>query len=873
MRLSYNWLASLVSLAQQTPEKVAADLIACGLEIEGELESVGPAFSGVNVALVKALAPHPNADKLRLATVSLGAAAAELQVVCGAKNLKEGQLIAFAQLGAKVFSPKQNEWFTLVPTQIRGVESAGMICSLGELALEAQFTAPEEEGIWPLNALLTDSAIGLPLAEALGLKQDTLLHSAPTANRGDLMAYVGVARELAALYDETVSLPSLGQALPEPATGSLKSLTLSEPSPELCPFYSALLVENVKIGASPEWMVQRLQASGLKTINNVVDITNYVMLELGQPLHAFDRSKLLPSQTSEQVTLEQMISVRRAKTGETLLTLENQERTLSEEALVITCNDVPVALAGVMGGLSSAIDEQTQTVVLECAFFPAALVRKSARSVGLRSESSARFERGVDRAAALQALQRAAFLLTEHAGATVTGLLSVGSTGVERKTIALSLERLSRLAGCSYEAVQVEKTLAALGFVLQKQEDASYLVDVPSYRQNDVSQEADLIEEVLRIQGYASVPATLPVMAVAPASSARQNWLQALHTTLRGLGLQEVSTASLVGPAWLEGWGMPLETHLEVAVANSHSQEHTHMRQRLLPSLLEVAKHNLLNSQSAVWIYELGRTYFKRGPASKKQSGVQEALRLAGFLTGQQGAPTWHQGAAASFYTAKGTLESLMTSLGFLQEAQVQEAPQAKTQTKSSPLAYRFETPTPEAKSYSGFKLHEGFHPGQCAVLVWADTGKPFAAVGTLHPRQSKQLKNKAPMLGFELDAETLWKRCQTSLNQQPQPVSISAFQPSERDMAVLVPDSVSYGQLLQALQALKATDATASETLASIALFDVYEGEHVPKGSRSLALRLRFQAMDKTLTDKEVDGAMAHLKTGLQAALPVSFR
>jgi phenylalanyl-tRNA synthetase beta chain len=440
MQLACSWLNALLvnekdlSPVTLAPEVMGEALTGAGLEIEGAIERQGSAFSGVVVAKVVALNPHPNAEKLRLATITTGSK--EQTVVCGAQNLKEHHWVALAQVGATVYSPKQQAWFQLTPAPIRGVSSEGMICSLDELDLAGQYPAPEEPGIWPINHLVSEADLGKPLQAVLNLPTEAILHSAPTANRGDHMAYLGVARELAALFHYKVQTPKTLPELPAVLSLTEPAWQLDERHEAVCSYYSISLVKNVRIEPSPEWMQQRLLASGVRPINNVVDVTNYVMLETGHPLHAFDAEKL--KALNPQATTFSL-GVRPATKGETLTTLDDLDRRLPNEAVVITFNQQPVALAGVMGGAATAVCEQTTSLVLECATFSAASTRKSSRSVGLRSESSARYERNVPASGCHFALKRALYLLQTLAGATVQGTLQAGHAEEPETFIRLRL--------------------------------------------------------------------------------------------------------------------------------------------------------------------------------------------------------------------------------------------------------------------------------------------------------------------------------------------------------------------------------------------------------------------------------------------------
>ena len=578
MKVSTTWLNDYIDVSDLTPQTLADALTNAGLEVEGGIEESGVQFKNVIVAKVLELNPHPNADKLRLVTVDGGAERGQSQVVCGAPNVAEGQLIAFALNGATVFSYKQKEWFTLTPAVIRGVASEGMVCSLEELALSHAYQQ-EDGGIWVLNELLTDAHIGQALEKALGLdaESDAILETAPTANRGDWMSYLGVARELSALFERPLkAITSLEDARLDAVLAQKTSLIQVKLSDEsVCPYYIGASFSNVKVQPSPAWLVQRLEASGIRSINNVVDVTNFVMLEMGQPLHAFDAQKLGTTGT---------IDIRRAKADETLEALDEVTYTLNDENVVVTFNDAPVALAGVMGGQGSCIDENSTSVFLEAAFFPSASTRRSARQAGIRTESSARFERGIDEGGVKTAFARAIYLLQDLAGAKLEAISESSPLLVQKSTVDLSLTHLEKVVGKRYEADVVTACLNRLGFGVSTQSEDILNVDVPSFRQRDVQKPIDLIEEVVRIAGYNDIEATFPASHQQVTSTLRRRILQELRHTLTGLGLNEAMTTSLVGDALLDRVGASFDETLAVKLLNSHSSEHTLMRQSVLPT-------------------------------------------------------------------------------------------------------------------------------------------------------------------------------------------------------------------------------------------------------------------------------------------------
>ena len=812
MRISLEWLSQFVDVDGLEPRAIADALTNAGLEVE-HIDVIGPVFSNVVVGKVTAVEQHPNADRLRLVSVDLGGE--QTKVVCGAPNVREGIRIAFAKEGASVINRKEGGMFTLGKAKIRGIESAGMVCSLEELGLETQYSH-DEDGIWPLDAITTDEQLGQDLKEALKLSGDTVLEVAPTANRGDLMSVIGVAREVAALFDRTLHTPNLQRFIPIPGRTELE-IKLQDPT--VCRYYGGVMMRIIRLGPSPVWMVRRLAAAGVRSISNVVDITNYVMLEMGQPLHAFDQIKL---NTSGE------IDVRRARPHEKLVTLDSTERALTEESILVTMNDRPVALGGVMGGLTTEIDEYSKHLFLEAAYFPPAVIRKSAKSVGLRSEASARFERGVDIENCRNALLRAVELLKEHAGADFVRLVESAPPPVEKPQITLRFARIEKILGIGVEKETVARILKKLGFLLQAtKESANVLVSVPSFRQGDVSREIDLIEEVIRIYGYDKVPYTLPHKTVAVDRTLRSRLLSKIGQAMRGQGLQEVITTSLIGENLLEKTGFTLDRDALVEVVNSHSSDHTLMRQSLLPNIIEVAKFNQAQGNEDCWIYELGRTYFKRGKQDEKNSGVIEKLTCAGLLTGSRLHGDWNAKEEPDFFRVKGILENLFNLLGL--------AGSVEWQRPSQEIAY----------------LHPGKSAGQ---------------LGELHPALQGNLKFRQNLFVFEVDVEALFK----ALKQIPNAVetlSISPYPTVKRDMAFVADGDLSHAQIEAVLR--KVSDPT----LKDIALFDEFKSDKLGAGKRSLAYRLTFQSDAETLTDERIEQSFTAFKDALAKECAVEFR
>jgi phenylalanyl-tRNA synthetase beta chain len=811
MRVSLAWLQTFVDIANMSPEELAEGLTCAGLEVD-EIETIGPAFTHVIVGKITAIAPHPQADKLRLVTVNTGEESHTL--VCGAPNVREGLLIPLAKAGARVYSPKQQTWFTLGQAVIRGVPSAGMICSLDELMLLDQFDKPED-GIWPLNHLLADDHIGQSLIQALQLTRDTVLHIAPTANRGDAMSMVGIAREVAAIFNRPLTLPSL----PDYAlAGSVSDFQVQLTHPEACTGYTAVLLDNVTVGPSPAWLVQRLAASGVRSINTVVDVTNLVLLELGQPLHAFDRDAM-----TQMTHLPYVLDVQHALNG-SLTTLDGVNRTLSPDVPVVTLNSQPVAVAGIMGGAATAVTNNTTRVLLESAHFPITSTRKGSQALGLRTDASARYERGVDPTLYKKAVGRAVELLQTLTGANPTGAVSHSNLShLKATTITLRYSRLNALYGIHVPADRVIQILQALGFTVVDKADDHLTVTVPSTRLDDVSREIDVIEEVVRIAGLEDVPAQLPVSSLqavfkpdvlsATVSALQQAWV--------ATGFQEVMTPSLVNHT------------AGVGVLNSHSSDHTHLRQALWPSVLSVAKTNLAKGQHALQLVEIGRVYNRqKAKPNARFTAVQEAYRCVALVTGQM--DSWLTGTsqaadATGFFTLKGATQVVFERLGLAVDVQPLTAADAH------------------------------WHPGRVG-MVMVD-GKAVGVIGELHPERVLAEKLGQRLWIIDLDVSAI----STMVKHVDVPV-ISAYPAVQRDVAMKVPAGVAHAQIMHAIR----PKADAADVLQHVHLFDVYTSERLAPGERSMAYRLTFQSMDKTLTDDVVKQRLEQASQSLKQTLGI---
>ncbi len=819
MKVSLEWLKDFVDLTDITPEQIAHELTMSGLEVE-EIEKTGACFTNIITAKIEKIDQHPNADKLHLVTVNTGSATKT--VVCGAQNIEEGQIIPYASVGSKVLNRKTGEQFELTPAIIRGVESQGMLCSADELGVSDK-NYQEEDGILILNRFLPNVQIGRKLEEVLGIKEDIVFDIAPTANRGDQMSIVGVARELAALFNKKLRF-SFIQAPKDILNGNFKVEIKDD---DVCKYYSAGILENVVIKPSPEWMQNRLQSCGIRAINNVVDITNYVLLEYGQPLHAFDKDKL-----------NGYLCVRRAENGEKIVTLDDVERTMTTETVVIATKEKSVCIAGVFGSANSEIDDNTKNIVLESAYFTPATNRRSSRSVGYRSEACARFERGVDMEAVKPALMRAMQLLVDFADAKVVGITETGLNKLPEIDITLRFGQIKRILGCEIPSEKCIEILGNLGFELLGKNDLAAKFRVPSFRRNDVTREIDLIEEVARINGYDKVTPTLPAKTHAPTVTFEQRLLKKINDLFLGYGFYESVTSSLVGKPLMDEFMLAFNDEKSVCVKNPQSEDHTTLRQTLIPNMLQSVKYNLSNGQKNIWLYEIGRTYLKEEETTAKNSGVKETRMLSGVVTGSIDNNLWITKPQTDFYALKGVIEGLFELLGLQNRIKLEPC---------TDVTY--------------------LHPGKAAKITLMGKGMPnVGCFGLVHPLIKDKEKFNQEVYVFELDLDTILANVSNSTVRYKK---LPQFPEVQRDFAFIVNNEVTNDAVLKAIKKY------ASNNLFTGAdIFDLYQGEHVQKGFKSVAYRIKFQDENATLTDEVIEKEMKNIKDGLKKSFAdISFR
>ena len=787
--------------------------------------------------------PHPNADRLVLAVVDYGAEEYET-VVTGAPNLfpylgveRPGLKVAFALEGARLYDGHAAGWEVMVlkRAKIRGVPSRGMVCSEKELGIS--------ENHETIIILDDDAPVGMPLADYMG---DAVLELDLTPNLGRCLSILGVAREVAALTGQRLSVSASQRLRYDAATlrrhDACPFVEIEIADPDLCSRYSAALVRGVKVGPSPSWMQRRLTLAGLRPINNIVDVTNYVMLELGQPLHAFDYDKLAKGKGQGAKGVPTII-VRRAQPGETITTLDGIERELTEGMLLITDPSGPIAIAGVMGGLETEVSEETTNVLIEGANFNNINIRRTSQALKLRSEASLRFERGLDPELTVPALVRASELMRQLAGGTIAeGIADAYPIKPEKKVIELTADEVERILGIEIPTEEIVRILRALEFEVNEERVTSnedvpvtrLLVTVPSYRL-DVSIPADLIEEIARVYSYDRIPATL-LRDTLPKQ--RMNWAlrgeERVRDILVGCGLTEVinySLTSLESIGKLTPDGGQVDESQYLKLANPLTSEREYMRRSLMPGLLETLRSNLRHTDR-VAIFEIGRVYLSQG----EEELPEEPRRLGIAMSGPRLPRSWLSGDRdeMNFFDLKGIVETLLRRLGITD--------------------YAF-TPT----------THPTFHPGRVAELRLPAVGhQPLAILGEVHPlvRENFDLPPQRVCL-MELDLEMLLEAVPSERYYQP----ISKFPAVIQDIALIVDEDVPAKQVHDLI--LQA----GGKLLTDAVLFDLYRGEPIPPGKKSLAYSLTFQAHDRTLTEEEVKRIRERIRRQLKREIGAELR
>jgi phenylalanyl-tRNA synthetase beta chain len=783
MFVSYKWLSDYVDLSGVSAKELAEKITKSGIEVEG-VEVLNEGISGVVIGHVLECEDHPNSDHLHKCQVDLGEEA-PVQIICGAPNVAAGQKVAVAKVGAVL--PGN---FKIKKAKLRGEESNGMICSLQELGIEAKLVAKEySTGIFIFPA---DVEVGSD-AMALLNRDDQVLELGLTPNRADCLSMLGVAYEVAAILGREVKFPDTDlQAVQEQASDYIKvTVEASEDNP----LYSATVIKNIKIGPSPLWMQTRLMSAGIRPHNNVVDITNYILLEYGQPLHAFDYDRLGSKE----------ILVRRAKDGETMVTLDDTERTLTSEHLVITNGQEPVALAGVMGGANSEVGSETTTVLLEAAYFTGGVIRKASKDHGLRSEASNRYEKGVDPNRVRAAGERAAYLMAKYAGGEVlTGRVEVDTLTIEPAVISITLEKINRVLGTSISTAEVQDIFERLQFAVTADHE-TITITVPT-RRGDIKIEEDLIEEVARLYGYDNIPKTLPIGSTTPGRLTEyQQKRRVVRQYLEGAGLYQAVTYSLTSEDKVSQYA--LEKREAIRLAMPMSEDRSMLRLSILPQLLEVIKYNSARQNDSLAVYETGAVFLACG----KDVQPEEQEHLAAAMTGLWLNHSWQgEKKTVDFFVIKGVLEGLFEKLGLTEQVNYERA------------------------------TVEGMHPGRTAFILL--NGEKIGFVGQVHPSVQKELDIKDTVV-FELSLKAVLDTATEAL----QYTAIPRFPSITRDIALVADKETASGTLREII--LSAGGSLLKEAY----VFDLYEGEHMEAGKKSIAFSLKYADPERTLTDEEV--------------------
>ena len=825
MQVSLNWLNEFVDLSDIEVEQIAHELTMSGLEVEA-VEEVKPKFTNIKTVKIEKIDNHPNSDHLHLVTVNTGSGLKT--VVCGAQNIKEGQIVPYASVGSQVLDRKTGEMFTLTPAVIRGVESQGMLCSDDELGV-AERGYQEEDGILILNRIFPSVTIGENVEDVLGFEKDYILDVAPTANRGDQMSVIGVARELSAIFNKPLKINKI-ECTRDLTTDKFKVEIKDD---DVCKYYSIGVLKDIKIKPSPDWMQKRLIASGVRAINNVVDITNYVMLEYGTPFHAFDLNKL-----------DGYLCVRRAVPGEKIVTLDGVERTLTRDSVLIADKEKGVCLAGVFGGENSEIDDNTTAIALEAAYFTPASNRKSSHSVGYKSEACSRFERGVDIEAVRPALMRAMQLMAELADAKIEGVVETGKNKLDPTEITLRYNQLKRILGVEIAPDRCINILENLGFKKLGGNEIAAKFLVPSFRAYDVTREIDLIEEIARINGYDKISPSLPEKVQLPEITLEEKIIKKVHEIMLSCGLNEIQTSSLIGKPLLDKFMIPFDEEKAVCVEHPASEDYTMLRQTLAASILNVMKYNFDNGQKNIWNYEIGKTYYQVSAPDEKNSGVRETKTLEGIISGNIQNSHWQHSEDVDFYTVKGIMEKLFEELEISKRIKLQ--PLEKTE-----LA----------------KTHTILHPYKTAVITLL--GKTPVAIGyfgQIHPILKDKLKLNQDAFIFKLNLDEVISIVK---EKTPRYKKLPQFPEVRRDLAFVINKNVTFDEIQKVIKgAVQQNIFNGSE------IFDVYEGEHIQEGYKSVAFRIKMQDENATLTDEVIEKQMNSVRDKLKKTYAdISFR
>ena len=805
MIVTYNWLKEFVDFDLDA-DQLSHQLTMAGLEVDF-MEKLGASLDSVIVAKLESVEPHPEADRLTLCQVNTGSDV--IPVVCGATNHKTGDLIALAQVGSLLPGD-----FKIKKSKIRGAESRGMLCSEKELGL-----AEEADGILILPQGLQ---LGTPVFTALGLK-DVRYEIGLTPNRADCLSVAGVAREVGAFVDKKIQLPTSGAMNEgELSIDTKTSVTIEDPSG--CPRYMARLIEGVTVAPSPSWLVQRLESIGMRSINNVVDVTNYVLMELGHPLHAFDFNLLRGKK----------IVVKRADEGSEFITLDEQTRKLKSSDIVICDDEGPVALAGIMGGENSEVQDTTVDILLESAYFDPISVRRTSKRLGIHTEASHRFERGADIDIVAIALDRAMSLIQELAGGTVAkGCIDNYPQALFKREVSITTSRTNALLGLNLSLDQIEQLLNSIELNtvrLDLEGQEALKATIPMSR-HDLEREVDLIEEVARLNGYDNIPVTMPVSrAVRQTKDKSQITTRLLRDAMVSQGYSEIINYSFTSPtAWDKINLSEDDTRRStIKVLNPLTEEQSIMRTSLVPAMLETISRNLSYRSHDLSLFELRPVFAVKG----EEIQPIESVRMCAAITGKREIEGWSQSDDnVDYYDLKGTVETVCQQLSI---------PSLRAELDAQ-------------QPY--------LHPGKSCRLY--NDKMLLGVMGEIHPQVQDNYDIDQPVFLVDLDVSAIQTTKKNAVTFKP----ISRFPDSYRDSSFLFDEEISAQQIFDVLSKVKV------KNLDDVTLFDMYIGKGVPEGKKSLAIRARYRSMDKTFTDDEISAMHAKIVKSLQKNLGAEIR
>jgi phenylalanyl-tRNA synthetase beta chain len=785
MKVSLSWLKEYVAL-EWDADRLAEALTMAGLEVDSVYDRFAY-LKDVRVAQVQAVRAHPNADKLKVCEVATGDGL--LNVVCGAPNVEKGMLTALAAPGTVLPDGR-----TLTEASIRGVASQGMLCSEAELELGS-----DTSGIWSLPE---DLPLGASLAEALSLS-DIVLDIDLTPNRPDCLSLMGVAREVAALQSNHLRYPDIPPSTAGQAIADCARVTIEDP--DLCPRYTARLIEGVTIGPSPAWLQDRIRSVGMRPISNVVDITNFVMMELGQPLHAFDFDQLAGHQ----------IIVRRARDRESFVTLDNKERVLDGEMLMICDGEKPVGIGGVMGGLNSEVVDSTHRVLLESAYFSPVSIRRTAKRLNLNSEASHRFERGVDPQGTITALNRAARLIADLGGGTlVEGHIDVHPGARDVQSIRLDVARSNRLLGTSLSANEIASLLESIEIRAEVDADGAWIDAHPPSFRVDIDQPEDLIEEIARLWGYNRIEARKPHIAADKVRSNRSlDIKRTIRSLLNGFGFTETITYSFVSERACDQLCLSEkdERRATVSILNPLSEDQNVMRTSLVPGLMETTLRNIAQQTKTMKIFEIGKTFISQG----QDCQPDERTILAALWTGARHESTWNRKTVTcDFYDIKGALEGLFEGLQ-LKEIQ-----------------------------FVGISKHRApyLQPNAAAEILMEDAY--IGIIGEINQEVLVNFSMKQPAFIFEIDLDRLTPMIPDRIQAKPLP----RYPSTSRDITLIVDDDLAAQSVLSGIQGMQ------NKLVENVWVFDVFKGRPIPAEKKSLSLRVVYRSAEGTLEDEVVN-------------------